>query len=307
VKSASSAKSALDLRRAELQKVRGILITVFVINVILSVLKLVLGFFTNTLSLIAEGFHSMLDSSANVVAILGLRVSMKPPDEGHPYGHRKFEAISAIAISFFMFLASFEVMQQIVERLTSTAKPDPVSSPLCFAVVIVNLVSSYGISAWEARRGKELSSRLLLADSKHTLSDLWATVAVLISLISIAMHIHFVDIIASVLIVGIIFMAGFEVIMSHLGPLVDTAMVKAEDVEKEVLAVPGVVSCHKIRSRGMEDNVFIDLHVQVPRTLTIEQAHNISFEVEDRLKNWDKRVSEVLVHLEDDSPPRVQS
>jgi len=299
-------KSAAGQRSAELLKVRGILITVFVINVILSALKLGLGFFTNTLSLIAEGFHSLLDSSANVVAIFGLRVSLKPPDESHPYGHRKFEAISAIAISFFMFLASFEVMQQVIERLTSAAKPDPVSSPLSFAVVIINLVSNYLISTWEARRGKELSSRLLLADSKHTLSDLWATVAVLISLVAIAMHIHFVDIIASLIIVGIILVAGFEVIMSHLGPLVDTAMVKVEDVEKEVLAVPGVVSCHKIRSRGMEDNIFIDLHVQVPRSLTIEEAHNISFAVEDRLKTWDRRVYEVLVHLEDDSPPRAQ-
>jgi len=293
-------------RAAELVRVRGILITVFVINVILSALKLALGFFTNTLSLIAEGFHSLLDSSANAVAIFGLNVSMKPPDEGHPYGHRKFEAMSAIAISFFMFLASFEVLQQVIERLSSADKAEPITSPLSFAVVILNLVVSYAVSTWEAKRGKELSSRLLLADSRHTFSDLWATLAVLVSLISIAMRFHFVDIIASLVIVGIIFVAGFEVIMSHLGPLVDSAMVKVDDVEKEVLAVPGVVSCHKIRSRGMEDNIFIDLHVQVPRSLTIEQAHGISFEVEDRLKNWDTRVHEVLVHLEDDSPPHAK-
>ena len=82
-------------------------------------------------------------------------------------------------------------------------------------------------------------------------------------------------------------------------------MVKVDEVEKEVLAVDGVVSCHKIRSRGMEDNIFIDLHVQVARHLTIEEAHHISFAVEDRLKDWDKRVFEVLVHMEDDSPPRL--
>jgi cation diffusion facilitator family transporter len=292
-------------RAQELLKVRGILIAVFVINVLLSILKLGLGFFTYTLSLTAEGFHSLLDSSANAVAILGLSASMKPPDEGHPYGHRKFEAISAIAISFFMFLASFEVLQQIIERLSATQAPQAITSPLNFALMVLNLVVSLGISRWESKRGKELSSRLLLADAKHTLSDLWSTVAVLVSLVSIALKFQFVDIIASVFIVGIILYAGWEVIISHLGPLVDSAMVKVEDVEKEVLAVPGVVSCHKIRSRGMEDNIFIDLHVQVPRHLTIEQAHGISFAVEDRIKKWDSRIHEVLVHLEDDSPPRV--
>ncbi len=221
-------------RTAELVKVRGILITVFAINVVLSVLKLALGFFTHTLSLIAEGFHSLLDSSANAVAILGLNVSMKPADEGHPYGHRKFEAISAIAISFFMFLASFEVLQQVIERLSSPQGQKAVTSPLSFAVVILNLVVSLLISRWEAKRGRELSSRLLVADSKHTLSDLWSTVAVLVSLVSIALNLNFVDTIASLFIVGIILFAGWEVIMSHLGPLVDSAMVKVDEVERSV-------------------------------------------------------------------------
>jgi cation diffusion facilitator family transporter len=230
---------------------------------------------------------------------------MKPPDEGHPYGHRKFEAISAIAISFFMFLASFEVLQQVIERLTSNDKTQAITSPISFAVVVLNFIVSWAISRWEFKRSKELGSRLLLADSKHTLSDLWASVAVFISLVAITFKFYFVDIIASLLIVAIILYAGFEVIMSQLGPLVDSAMVKVGDVEKEVLAVPGVVSCHKIRSRGMEDNIFIDLHVQVARHLTIEEAHHISFAVEDRLKDWDKRVFEVLVHMEDDSPPRL--
>jgi divalent metal cation (Fe/Co/Zn/Cd) transporter len=89
-------------RLEELLKVRKILITVFVINVSLSAAKLWLGFISSTLSLLAEGFHSLLDSSANAVAVLGLTASMKPPDDEHPYGHRKFEALSAIAISFFI-------------------------------------------------------------------------------------------------------------------------------------------------------------------------------------------------------------
>jgi len=292
-------------RIAELGQVRGVLGLVLTINIVLSILKLVVGFFTSTLSLIAEGFHSLLDSSANAVAMLGLTASMKPPDAGHPYGHRKFEAISAVAISFFMFLASFEVFQQVIERLTAVAKQEPVATPLSFAVVLLNLVASFSISRWEAKMGKQLSSGLLLADSKHTLSDLWSTVAVLISLVAIGLKFKFVDILASLIIVLIILRAGFEVIMSHLGPLVDSAMVRPEDVEKEVISVPGVVSCHKIRSRGMEDNIFIDLHVQVNRHLTIEQAHDISFAVENRLKQWDMRIYEVLVHLEDDSPPAL--
>ncbi len=290
-------------RVAEMVGARGVFIVVLCINIVLSVLKLIIGFMTGVLSLVAEGFHSLLDSSANAVAILGMTTSMKPPDEGHPYGHRKFEAISAIAISFFMFLASFEVLQEVIHRISAGETSQAVATPLAFAVVIVNLVANYGISHWEKVKGEELSSRLLLADSKHTLSDLWATLAVLISLIAIVFKLHGVDIVASLIIVGIILHAGFEVIMSHLGPLVDSAVLQVEEINREVLAVPGVVSCHKTRSRGMEDDIFIDLHVQVKRDITIEEAHKISFAVENRLKEWNPRIFEVLVHLEDDAPP----
>lgn len=287
----------------ELMKVRKILLSVLAINVVLSASKLLLGFSSGTLSLVAEGFHSLLDSSANAVAALGLSVSMRPPDEEHPYGHRKFEALSAIAISFFMFLASFEVLQEVIHRLLSKEIHHPNSNALSFAVVIINLGMNIVISTWERKRSEQLKSSLLLADSKHTMSDVWATLALLVTLAALQFNLHFVDIICSILIVGIILHAGFEVIMSHLGPLVDSAMLDPRGVEELVLSVPGVVSCHKVRSRGMSDYVFVDLHVQVNRTMSIEAAHSISFAVEDAIKGFDTRVSEVLVHLEDDSPP----
>jgi cation diffusion facilitator family transporter len=279
------------------------LLTVFWINVCLSCAKLWLGFLTATLSLVAEGFHSLLDSSANAVAVLGLTVSMKPPDENHPYGHRKFEALSAIAISFFMFLASFEVLQEIVHRLMSSEKHEAAPNLVCFLVVVINLIANFAISSWEKRQSQALKSNLLMADARHTMSDVWSTVAVLVALFAVHFKLHFVDIISSVLIVGIILHAGYEVIMSHLGPLTDSAMLDPASIEKVVNSVPGVMGCHKIRSRGMEDHIFVDLHVQVDKSITIESAHSISFSVEKAIKEFDDRVYEILVHLEDDNPP----
>ncbi len=290
-------------RLEELLKVRKILITVFVINVSLSAAKLWLGFISSTLSLLAEGFHSLLDSSANAVAVLGLTASMKPPDDEHPYGHRKFEALSAIAISFFMFLASFEVLQEIVHRVFSPERHEPSPNALCFFVVLINLLANFAISSWEKKQSKALKSNLLLADSKHTMSDVWSTIAVICALLAVHFQIHFIDIASSLLIVGFILHAGYEVIMSHLGPLTDSAMIDASLLEAVVMSVPGVMGCHKIRSRGMEDHIFVDLHVQVDKSISIESAHSISFSVENAIKKFDSRVYEILVHLEDDNPP----
>lgn len=294
-------------RIEELLKVRRILVTVFAINVCLSAGKLWLGFSSATLSLVAEGFHSLLDSSANIVAVLGLTVSLKPPDEDHPYGHRKYEALSAIAISFFMFLASFEVLQEIVHRLLSSEKHVAAPNVFCFLLVVINLIANFAISAWESDRAKVLKSNLLLADSKHTMSDVWSSIAVLIALLAVHFKLQFVDTLSSLLIVGIILHAGYEVIISHLGPLTDSAMIDAANLEKLVMSVPGVLGCHKIRSRGMEDHIFVDLHVQVKKSISIEEAHSISFAVEKAIKLSDSRIYEILVHLEDDNPPIAES
>jgi len=294
-------------RLQELQKARKILVVVFLFNFGLSVAKLVCGFCLGILSMAAEGFHSLLDACANAVAVLGLSISMKPPDEGHPYGHRKFEALSAIAISFFMFLASFEVVQEVLHRLASPEPHIPRVNFFSYAVIVATLLVNYSVSSWETRRGKDLKCNILVADAKHNMADLGASLAVLITMLAIQLKFHNVDIICSLAIVGFILKEGFSIIMSHLGPLLDEAVLDPVLVEKVVLSVDGVSSCHKIRSRGMDDHIFLDLHVQVPGHLSIEQAHAISFQVEERLKENLEGVGEVLVHLEDDSPPFTAS
>lgn len=255
---------------------------------------------TNTLSMVADGFHSLVDASSNVVGIVGLSISMEPPDDGHPYGHRKFEALSAIAISFFMFLACFQVLSRVIERIFSTSTQLPEVSSISYLIMVSTAVINYLVSKYEARKGMEFRSELLLADAKHTMADLYVTGTVLIALVAVQLKANMLDVVASLIIVAFIFKAGYDIITTHLGPLVDAAILAPDLVEKLVLEVPNVKSCHKIRSRGMQDHIFLDLHVQVPRHFSIEEAHQISFLVEDRLKSAGMGIVDVLVHIEDD-------
>lgn len=289
-------------RLQDLEKARKVLAAVFAINVVLSLLKLICGFSAGLLSMAAEGFHSMLDAAANAVSVLGLSQSLKPPDDDHPYGHRKFEALSAIAISFFMFLASFEVCQEVIHRVLSPEPHVPRVAALSYFVIITTMIVNLLVSKWEEHCGKKLKCGILLADGKHSMSDLWASVAVLSTLIGIQLRFHALDTICSLVIVLIILRAGYSIIMAHLGALVDEAVLDPQAVERSVLSVAGVSSCHKVRSRGMVDHIFIDLHVQVPSHLSIEEAHSISFKVEEKLRSEYSGVAEILVHLEDDSP-----
>lgn len=272
------------------------------LNLLVAVGKIVWGIASNTLSMLADGLHSSLDAMSNVIGIVALSISLKPPDEGHPYGHRKFEAVAAIVISFFMLFACYEVISQAVARFRSPGEGLPEVTAVSYAVMIFTMFVNLLVSRYESRKGAELKINLLIADSKHTMSDVYVSLSVIVTLIAIQLNFPVLDTLASFVIVAAILKAGFDIIMAHLGTLVDAAILDPEFVRKLVLEVEGVRGCHRIRSRGAQDHIFLDLHVQVPRHLSIEEAHAISYKVEEKLKKAAGGVVDVLVHMEDDAP-----
>jgi len=290
-----------DLRVSELKQARTVFIQTLVLNLLVAIAKISWGFLSHTLSMVADGFHSLLDASANVVGICGLSISMKPPDDDHPYGHHKFETLSAMVISFFMFMACFQVLSQIIERVFSPSLPPNVTL-VSYLIMIGTGIINYLVSRYEGRKGKELNNDLLSADASHTLSDLYVTCTVLATLLAIQMHFPILDLIGSLIVVGFIFKAGYDIIICHLGALVDGAVLSPELVKRLVQEVDGVSSCHRIRSRGMRNHIFVDLHVQIPKHLSIEEAHQISGLVEEKIKQSTVGVVDVLVHMEDDGP-----
>lgn len=282
-----------------LKEARTVFVQTLGLNLLVSFSKLGIGVSTSTLSMIADGFHSLLDASSNILGIIGLTISSKPADEGHPYGHRKFEALAAIGISFLMFFACFEVISEVVKRIMSQGGA-PETTPVSYLVMVATIIINILVSRYESKKGAELHSRLLEADSKHTLSDVFVSIGVIVSLLAVNFKFYFADVVASLLIVLFIFKAGYEIIQAHLGILVDAAALDPEEVKKLVLKVPGVLDCHKIRSRGLDDHIFIDLHVQVRGHITVEEGHKIAYQVEDLLMKEMGGVEDVMVHIEED-------
>lgn len=269
-------------------------------NLLVSLSKLFWGYHTHTLSITADGFHSLLDAVANVVGIVGLNISMKPADHNHPYGHRKFEAIASMVISFFIFLTCFEIAGEGFSRFFSPQHSHPQISPASYGIIGFTLLINLWVTWYENKKGKELKSDLLLADAKHTLSDCLVSISVLFSMAAVQLGFLWADTVLALIVALIILKVGFELIMIHFSALTDEAVLDPQEISAVVLAVPGVLDCHKIRSRGMRDHVFIDLHIQVDPQLTVKEAHGISYRVESRLAEaFDGQVREVLVHVEE--------
>lgn len=289
-----------DPKSKTLKAVQQVFILTLGFNLLVAGGKLIWGYQTNTLSIIADGFHSLLDAVANVVGIVGVNYSSKPADYDHPYGHRKFEAIASMVISFFIFLTCFEIASEGFSRFFAPAHSHPEISTGSYVIVGLTLMINLFVSWYENRKGQELKNELLKADAKHTMSDCMVSFSVIGSMVLVQMGFLWADTVLALLVALIILKVGFDLILAHLSALTDEAILNPHDVRAIVLSVPGVLDCHKIRSRGMPDHVFIDLHIQVDSTLTVKAAHAISYAVEEALESsFDGRVSEVLVHIEE--------
>ena len=277
------------------QAVNQILWQILIANLMVAGAKIAVGMISMSISILADGFHSTLDASSNVVALIGSTLAGRPPDADHPYGHQKFETFATLGIGLILILTSWQILQGIVSRLAEQSLPH--ITALSFAVMIITIIVNIGITTYEQRQGKKLQSQLLLADAAHTRSDIFVSVSVLISLGLVKAGLIWVDALVAMIIVFMIGYTGLKIVREASGVLADSAVVDPTLVEEVALSVEGVKSCHKIRSRGSEQAIYLDLHIQLNGDMLLEQAHELGHitqrALQDRLQ-----VMDVLVHVE---------
>jgi cation diffusion facilitator family transporter len=267
-----------------------------------AVAKLILGYATGAVSIVSDGFHSLTDSASNIFGLVGLRASRKPPDEDHPYGHRKFETLAAGAIFVFLIIAVLEIGRAALNRLASPAPP--AISWVSFAIMLGTLLVNIWVVRYEAGEGRKLSSELLLADAVHTRSDVFATIGVLIALTAVAFGYPLLDPLAGVAIAVLIGRTSYDIARDTSGILSDRVVIDEEAIRRVVMGVPDVLGCHHIRTRGPRDHVFLDLHVWFAAETPLRDAHALSHVVKDRLMERFPQIADAIIHIE---PPPEHS
>jgi cation diffusion facilitator family transporter len=283
--------------------VSGVLLRVLLLNLAVAGAKLILGYATGAVSVVSDGFHSLTDSASNIIGLVGLRASHMPPDRDHPYGHRKYETLAAGAIFVFLVLAVFEIGRTALARLS--APTPPAVTWLSFAVMSITLVINLRVVRYEAGEGRRLNSELLLADSLHTRTDVFATIGVLVSLAAVRLGYPLLDPIGGIAIAVVIARTGFEIGRDTSRILSDRVVIDEEEIRRVVMSVPEVLGCHHIRSRGTFDHVFLDLHVWFPADTPLRHAHEVSHVVKDRLLETYPQIADAIIHIE--PPPSRES
>ncbi|MCP5468143.1 MAG: cation transporter [Deltaproteobacteria bacterium] len=282
-----------QIRRKQIQKV--LWITLF-LNFLVAGLKLGYGHLTHTLSMIADGYHSLLDGSSNIIGLIAIALATKPADRNHPYGHRNAEAIASMFISGMLFLACYEIASSAYHRFFNHESPHVNFGS--FLIMIFTMLINYGVSRYEHKQGHELGSQILTSDSAHTRSDVFASLAVIIALIGTYFKLYWLDILAASGIAIFVGYSGYQIIRESLNTLMDRIQIDPDQIKELAMAIPGVKDAHHVRSRGHSASIFMDLNIHVKPNLSLEEAHEITHQVIEKIKAEIPEVVDVVVHTE---------
>ena len=280
--------------------VSTVLYRVFFLNLIVAAAKIVLGWTTGAVSVLSDGFHSLTDTASNVVGIVGVRIASAPPDQDHPYGHRKFETMASFGIVVFLLLVLREVLSAAWDRFWSGG--EPTITALTFLVMGGTFLINLAVVIYERRAGRRLHSEVLLADAHHTTSDLLTSATVIAALIGVRYGYAWLDPAAAVVVAAFIGRACWEIFQSTSGILGDRIVLAEEEISEVVKSVPDVLGSHHIRTRGSADFVFLDLHIWMRAEMPLDQAHRLSHVVKDRLMARFPQIKDAIIHIE--PPPK---
>ncbi len=278
------------------KEIKRILIVILFFNWLVAFSKLIYGIITKSAAMTADGVHSFADGASNIIGLVGIWAASKPVDEDHPYGHKKYETVATLGICVMLFLASFDIIKDSFLRLFHPVVPDV--NIFSFGLMAIGFLINLVVMKYEYKKGKELSSDVLVCDSIHTKSDMFVSSAVIVTLISTKLGFPMLDTLVAFIIGILIAKAGFQILKKSSDVLCDGEAIEKAKIARVVNGISGVKSTHKIRTRGREDDVHVDLHVTVNTKMHVDDAHELSHRISDILKEKIPGITDVIVHVE---------
>jgi cation diffusion facilitator family transporter len=271
-----------------------------VINIVLSSAKIVAGLLGNAYVLIADGIESAFDVAGSLIIWSALKFAARPPDATHPYGHGKAEPIAAIIVSVGVLAAALGLAIQSVRELFL---PHHAPAPFTLGILIIAVIIKEILYRYVIRFGRDVESTAIQTDAWHHRTDAMTSVAAFIG-ISVALvggeAWQSADDWAALFACGLIGANGYRLLRPALFEIMDTApRGQIVDVVRDAArAVPGVVEIEKLLIRKMGLSFYVDLHVKVNGAISVREGHHIAHAVKHAIQDSDRRIADVLVHIE---------
>jgi cation diffusion facilitator family transporter len=281
--------------------VRKVLWITLGLNLAVSLGKIVVGHLSGSLSMVADGYHSLVDGSNNVIGLIVAAFAYAPPDRGHPYGHRKFETAATTLIGGALLFLAYRLVEGAFVQATHAKVP--VIGYLNWVVMLATMAVNLFVSSYEAREGTRLGSEYLIADAAHTRSDLYVSLGVIVSFAGARAGLPWIDALIAAGIGLVIGLQASQILVRAFHVLTDRSALDPEQIEAVVRGVDGVRDCREIRTRGSADAVYVDLVAHVDGSMSLRRAHDVADLIEAALPRAFPQIVDVVVHLEPERSP----
>lgn len=275
-----------------------------VVNVLLTILKGVVGFISGSKALLADAAHSASDIVGSVIVLFGIRIAMKPADKEHPYGHGKAENIASIIVALILIVVGVEIA--ITSAKVFFGEPPIVPGKIALIAIVISLVVKEVLFQYKYRLGKKINSVALISEAWHHRSDALSSGAALVGVGATMIGAHFdlsyliySDAVAGIVVSFIVIKVGYSLAKDSSMVMMEQVLPKEEanKFKKTVLQVDGVLKVDQILARTHGHYVIIDIKIGVDSLLSVEEGHSIGKDVKKSLIDSHKEVKDVLVHI----------
>ena len=282
------------------KQIKKVTIKGIIVNVFLSLIKMLIGFFANSQALIADGIHSFSDLSTDMSIMFGVKYWLAPADQQHPYGHHKIELLVTIFISFMLAVVGFGVLLNALFSLNNVNIKTPQLA--AFFVAIISIILKEWLYRYTVKKANQLKSSAVKANAWHHRADALSSlpVAIVIILSSLYPNLIFLDCIGAIVVSIFIIYPACKMFYNSVCCMLDEGLDKEslKKIEKIALMTENVSEVHDIRTRKVGQTIFIDMHVLVDGNIPVKEGHFISEQVKKNLMEFNSDILDVLVHIE---------
>lgn len=277
------------------------------VNIFLTSLKIAAGFIGHSNAMVADGIHSLSDLLTDAVVLISFKFTEKPEDENHNYGHGKFETLATSVIGIFLFIVGFEILKNGALNIWQVIKGEGLPKPgmIALAAAVISIAAKELLYRYTYAVAQKIQSKSLVANAWHHRSDVFSSLGTFVGIggaIILGERWTVLDPIASIIVSLMIFKVAFEILMPSLNELVETSLTEEEKsaIIQIILSCEGVLHHHELRTRRLGNRAVIEFYIHVDADLNIRKAHDISTEVEEKLKERFGGDAIITVHIEPD-------
>ena len=276
-----------------------------VANLLLLIFKFVAGIVGHSAAMLADAVHSLSDFVTDIIVLVFVRISSKPEDEGHDYGHGKYETLATAIIGIILVLVGFGIFWNGMQSIWSFLQGESLSEPGMLALVaaVVSIVVKELLYQYTVLRGKSLNSQAVVANAWHHRSDALSSIGTAVGIggaILLGPAWRVLDPIAAVVVSGFIMKVAVQLLIPCLDELLEKSLpAEVENkIVETILSFPGVSSPHHLRTRRIGSNYAIEVHVRMDGRISLEEAHHTATQIELKLKELFGKNTHVGIHVE---------